>query len=93
MLPSLRPVASAFALVAAVLLLFQGRTASAQTAKPPARKAAESTGAPAPTPMPPGKPGGTLNVMLREDLAPGLPFMNRQPSPPCSHRRRASATW
>ena len=34
MLPSLRPVATAFALVAAVLLLFQGWTASAQTAKP-----------------------------------------------------------
>ena len=72
MLPSLRPVAIALALVAAVLLPFQGWTASAQTAKPPAKKAAESTGAPVPTPMPPGKPGGTLNVMLREDLAPGF---------------------
>jgi len=89
MLPSLRPVASAFALVAAVLLLFQGWTASAQTAKPPARKAAESTGAPAPTPMPPGKPGGTLNVMLREDLAPGFAIHESAtistvfPSSPC----------
>jgi peptide/nickel transport system substrate-binding protein len=72
MLPSLRPVATALALVAGLLLLFQGSTASAQTAKPPAKKAAESTGAPVPTPMPPGKPGGTLNVMLREDLAPGF---------------------
>jgi peptide/nickel transport system substrate-binding protein len=72
MLPSLRPVATALALVAAVLLLFQGWTASAQTARPAAKKAAESAGAPAPTPMPAGKPGGTLNVMLREDLAPGF---------------------
>src|SRR5580765_4951407 len=89
MLPSLRPVASAFALVAAVLLLFQGWTASAQTAKPPARKAAESTGAPAPTPMPPGKPGGTLKGMLREDLAPGFAIHESAtistvfPSSPC----------
>jgi len=89
MLPLLRPVASAFALVAAVLLLFQGWTASAQTANPPARKAAESTGAPAPTPMPPGKPGGTLNVMLREDLAPGFAIHESAtistvfPSSPC----------
>jgi len=72
MLPSLRPVATALTLVAALLLLFQGSTASAQTAKPPAKKAAESTGVPAPTPMPAGKPGGMLNVMLREDLAPGF---------------------
>jgi peptide/nickel transport system substrate-binding protein len=72
MLRSLRPVATALALVAALLLLFQGSTASAQSAKPPGRKAAESTGAPTPTPMPTGKPGGTLNVMLREDLAPGF---------------------
>ena len=38
MLPSLRPVATVLALVAALLLLFQGWTASAQTAKPPAKK-------------------------------------------------------
>jgi peptide/nickel transport system substrate-binding protein len=89
MLPSLRPVATVLALVAALLLLFQGWTASAQTAKPPAKKAAESTGAPAPTPMPAGKPGGTLNVMLREDLAPGFAIHESAtistvfPSSPC----------
>ena len=89
MLSSLRPVATALALVAALLLLFQGWSASAQTAKPPAKKAAESTGAPVPTPMPAGKPGGTLNVMLREDLAPGFAIHESAtistvfPSSPC----------
>jgi peptide/nickel transport system substrate-binding protein len=89
MLLSLRPVATALALVAALLLLFQGWSASAQTAKPPAKKAAESTGAPVPTPMPAGKPGGTLNVMLREDLAPGFAIHESAtistvfPSSPC----------
>ena len=65
MLRSLAPVAPALVLVAAILLLFPGWAASAQTVKPPAKKAAESAGAPVPTPRPVGKPGGTLNVMLR----------------------------
>jgi len=60
--------------VFAIALLGLGSTASpAETGKPPAKKAAEpATRVPAPTPMPPGKPGGTLNVMLREDLSQGF---------------------
>src|SRR5215471_9658652 len=50
----------------------------AQNAKPdpkaPAAKKGQdaATRVPVPTPMPPGKPGGTLNVMLREDLSQGF---------------------
>src|SRR5512146_2772988 len=60
-------------------LLGAALTASvAQTRKPEARPAATKKGpdassqVPVPTPMPPGKPGGTLNVMLREDLSQGF---------------------
>jgi len=86
MLRSLRHAAPALALAAALLV---PPAAFAQTAKPPARKAAESAGAPVPTPMPAGKPGGTLNVMLREDLAPGFAIHESAtistvfPSSPC----------
>jgi peptide/nickel transport system substrate-binding protein len=64
---------SGIALGAALLGL--GVTASlAQTSKPaPAKKGADAAPrAPVPAAMPPGKPGGTLNVMLREDLAQGF---------------------
>jgi len=68
--------------------------AAAQTARPDAKaagkKAAEpATRVPAPTPMPPGKPGGTLNVMLREDLPQGFAIHETAtistvfPSSPC----------
>ena len=69
--PSLGIVAG---FILAIALLGLGATASpAETGRPPARKAAEpATRVPAPTPMPPGKPGGTLNVMLREDLSQGF---------------------
>jgi peptide/nickel transport system substrate-binding protein len=69
--PPIRIVAG---FVVAVALLGLGSTASpAETGKPPAKKAAEpATRVPSPTPMPPGKPGGTLNVMLREDLSQGF---------------------
>jgi peptide/nickel transport system substrate-binding protein len=60
-------------------LLGSAMTASvAQTGKPEARPAAarkgpeDSSRVPVPTAMPPGKPGGTLNVMLREDLSQGF---------------------
>ena len=61
--------------VAATLLIGVGIGASlAQTSKPAAKKAATEPDnrVPAPTPMPAGKPGGTLNVMLREDLSQGF---------------------
>jgi peptide/nickel transport system substrate-binding protein len=65
-------IAAGVALGAALLGL--GITASlAQTGRPAAKKPAEAVArVPAPTPMPPGKPGGTLNVMLREDLPQGF---------------------
>ena len=68
------PLGIAAGLIIAIALLGLGSTASpAETGKPPAKKAAEpATRVPAPTPMPPGKPGGTLNVMLREDLSQGF---------------------
>jgi peptide/nickel transport system substrate-binding protein len=60
------------------LLLGPATTATvAQTAKPAPRPAAAKKGAdaatrvPTPTAMPPGKPGGSLNIMLREDLSQG----------------------
>jgi peptide/nickel transport system substrate-binding protein len=75
----------------AVILLGLGPAASlAQTGKPAAKKTAEpATRVPAPTPMPPGKPGGTLNVMLREDLSQGFAIHESAtisvvfPSSPC----------
>jgi len=75
----------------AALLLGLGTAASlAQTDKPAAKKTAEpATRVPAPTPMPPGKPGGTLNVMLREDLSQGFAIHESAtisvvfPSSPC----------
>jgi ABC-type transport system substrate-binding protein len=75
----------------AVILLGLGTAASlAQTGKPAAKKTAEPvTRVPAPTPMPPGKPGGTLNVMLREDLSQGFAIHESPtisvvfPSSPC----------
>ena len=68
------PLGIAAGFIIAIALLGLGSTASpAETGKPPAKKAAEpATRVPAPTPMPPGKPGGTLNVMLREDLSQGF---------------------
>src|SRR5262244_2191333 len=45
--------------------------AGSETAKA-AKKTEAVTQVPTPTPMPAGKPGGTLNVMLREDLSQGF---------------------
>jgi peptide/nickel transport system substrate-binding protein len=74
----------------AALLLGLGTAASlAQTGKPAAKTAEPATRVPAPTPMPPGKPGGTLNVMLREDLSQGFAIHESAtisvvfPSSPC----------
>ena len=68
------PIGIAAGFVLAIALLALGSPASpAETGKPPAKKTGEpATRVPAPTPMPPGKPGGTLNVMLREDLSQGF---------------------
>ena len=82
-------IVAASALV--VILLGLGTAASlAQTGKPAAKKTAEpATRVPAPTAMPPGKPGGTLNVMLREDLSQGFAIHEAAtisvvfPSSPC----------
>ena len=45
--------------------------AGSETAKA-AKKSEAATQVPTPTPMPAGKAGGTLNVMLREDLSQGF---------------------
>jgi peptide/nickel transport system substrate-binding protein len=74
----MRRLAVVASIAAGAVLLSFGMTPSlAQTGKsqprPAAKKTAEpGTRVPAPTPMPPGKPGGTLNIMLREDLAQGF---------------------
>jgi peptide/nickel transport system substrate-binding protein len=66
------------AVVVTTALLAFGRTTSlAQTgktgSKPAVSRSADTgTHVPSATPMPPGRPGGTLNVMLREDLAQGF---------------------
>jgi peptide/nickel transport system substrate-binding protein len=88
---SRRPLGIVAAIALAVLLLGLGTAVSlAQTGKPAAKKTAEpATRVPAPTPMPPGKPGGTLNVMLREDLSQGFAIHESAtisvvfPSSPC----------
>jgi hypothetical protein len=79
----------------AVIPLGLGTAASfAQTGKPAAKKTAEpATRVPAPTPMPPGKPGGTLNVMLARISPRDSPFTSRRRSPSSSRRPRASTTW
>ena len=65
-------------MLGATLLALAIGASTAQTAKPeskaPSAKKGQdaATRVPAPTPMPPGKPGGTLNVMLREDLSQGF---------------------
>jgi peptide/nickel transport system substrate-binding protein len=58
------------AALVAVALLGVG-IAGSETAKA-AKKSEAVTQVPTPTPMPAGKPGGTLNVMLREDLSQGF---------------------
>ena len=58
------------AALVAVALLGVG-IAGSETAKT-AKKSEAATQVPTPTPMPAGKPGGTLNVMLREDLSQGF---------------------
>jgi peptide/nickel transport system substrate-binding protein len=86
-----RPLGIVAGIVLAVILLGLGTATSlAQTGKPAAKKAAEpTTRVPAPTPMPPGRPGGTLNVMLREDLSQGFAIHESAtisvvfPSSPC----------
>src|SRR5215831_15063531 len=58
------------AALVAVALLGVG-IAGSETAKA-AKKSEAATQVPTPTPMPAGKAGGTLNVMLREDLSQGF---------------------
>ena len=59
-----------FGIVIAVALLGVG-IAGSETAKA-AKNIEAVTQVPTPTLMPAGKPGGTLNVMLREDLSQGF---------------------
>src|SRR5499433_2327363 len=66
----IRPLGFVAALVLAVALLGVG-IAGSETAKS-AKKTEAMTQVPTPTPMPVGKPGGILNVMLREDLSQGF---------------------
>ena len=66
----IRPLGFVAALVLAVCLLGVG-IAGSETAKS-AKKTEAMTQVPTPTPMLAGKPGGTLNVMLREDLSQGF---------------------
>src|SRR5499425_2286340 len=66
----IRPLGFVATLVIA-LALFGGGIAGSETAKS-TRKTEAMTQVPTPTPMPVGKPGGTLNVMLREDLSQGF---------------------
>ena len=66
----IRPLGFVATLVLAVCLLGVG-IAGSETAKS-AKKTEAVTQVPTPTPMPAGKPGGTLNVMLREDLSQGF---------------------
>ena len=66
----IRPLAFVATLVLAVCLLGVG-IAGSETAKS-AKKTEAMTQVPTPTPMLAGKPGGTLNVMLREDLSQGF---------------------
>ena len=88
---SRRPLGIVAGITVALALLGLGTAPSlAQTGKPAAKKAAEPvTRVPAPTPMPPGKPGGILNVMLREDLSQGFAIHESAtisvvfPSSPC----------
>jgi peptide/nickel transport system substrate-binding protein len=88
---SRRPLGIVAGIAFVIALLGLGTAAAlAQTGKPAAKKTAEPpTRVPAPTPMPPGKPGGTLNVMLREDLSQGFAIHESAtisvvfPSSPC----------
>jgi len=82
----IRPLGFVATLVLAVCLLGVG-IAGSETAKS-AKKTEAMTQVPTPTPMLAGKPGGTLNVMLREDLS-----TSRRPSPWSSPARPASTTW
>jgi len=66
----IRPLGFVATLVLAVCLLGVG-IAGSETAKS-AKKTEAMTQVPTPTPMLAGKPGGTLNVMLREDLSQGF---------------------
>src|SRR5215472_16846466 len=75
--------------VVATVLLGLGSTLPAQTARPAAKRVDAPVRIPMPTTMPPGKPGGTLNVMLREDLSQGFSIHETAtistvfPSSPC----------
>ncbi|HMB33596.1 MAG TPA: ABC transporter substrate-binding protein [Methylomirabilota bacterium] len=66
----IRPLGFVATLVLAVGLLGVG-IAGSETVKS-AKKTEAMTQVPTPTPMLAGKPGGTLNVMLREDLSQGF---------------------
>ena len=66
----IRPLGFVATLVLAVCLLGVG-IAGSETAKS-AKKTEAMTQVPTPTPILAGKPGGTLNVMLREDLSQGF---------------------
>ena len=83
----IRPLGFVATLVLAVCLLGVG-IAGSETAKS-AKKTEAMTQVPTPTPMLAGKPGGTLNVMLREDLSQGFAVLESAtisvvfPSSPC----------
>ena len=85
--PSLAIVAGA--VVGALLLGAGSVPLTAETPQPAAKKVDAPVRVPAPTPMPPGKPGGSLNVMLREDLSQGFSIHETAtistvfPSSPC----------
>src|SRR5262249_19939817 len=66
----IRPLGFVAALVLAVGLLGVG-IAGSETVKS-AKKTEGATKVPPPPPMPAGKPGGTLTLMLREDLSQGF---------------------
>ena len=83
------------AMLGALLIGSAMNASLAQTTKPEARPAAAKKGpdtgsrVPVPMAMPPGRPGGTLNVMLREDLSQGFAIHETAtistvfPSSPC----------
>jgi len=87
----IRPLRIVAALVIAVALLGVG-IAGSETAKS-AKKTEAVTQVPTPTPMPVGKPGGTLNVMLREDLSQGFAVHEAATISVVFPAHRASTTW
>jgi len=87
----IRPLRIVAALVIAVALLGVG-IAGSETAKS-AKKTEGVTQVPTPTPMPVAKPGGSLNVMLREDLSQGFAVHEAATISVVFPAHRASTTW